>query len=132
VLTHALLPAVLEEGLFRFVPLKVLSPISRKIAVLLSAALFAIVHGSVYKIPYAFAAGVIFAMLDIYFASLLPSLLIHFLNNLLSLTVSYGYLDGIPPLIAYLTVGVLTLTSILYLYSRKDLWQGRLWKRKDR
>ncbi len=81
---HALLPAVLEEALFRYVPLTLISPYSSRSAVLISALLFAVAHCNIAQIPYAFVAGVIFAVLDLACGSILPSIILHFLNNLAS------------------------------------------------
>ena len=84
-LVHALMPALLEELLFRYLPMKLLAPYSRKWCVILSAAYFALIHPSFFKMPYALLAGVIFIGLDIAMDSILPSVILHFLNNALSL-----------------------------------------------
>ena len=89
-ITHVLIPALLEELLFRYLPMRLLSPHSRRGAVIISALMFAFVHHSLYSIPYAFAAGLIFMTLDIASDSIYPSLIIHFLNNLLSLIIIFG------------------------------------------
>ena len=81
---HALLPAVLEEALFRYVPLTLIAPHSKRSAVLISALLFAAAHCNVAQIPYAFAAGIAFAVVDLAVGSILPSVALHLLNNLVS------------------------------------------------
>jgi membrane protease YdiL (CAAX protease family) len=116
---HALLPSILEELLFRYLPIRLLTPRSPKTAVLVSAVLFALAHGSLFKIPYALVAGLIFAALDIYFGSLLPSLIIHLLNNLLSLLSTYGYLEALPPSLIYSAAAGLTALSVIYLATVK-------------
>ena len=85
IFTHAVLTALFEELLFRYVPLAFLSPITKRGAVWISALFFAFAHCSLYQIPYAFIAGVIFAAIDLAFDSIWPSVLIHFLNNLISI-----------------------------------------------
>lgn len=82
---HAALPSVLEEFVFRYFPLRLLMPHSRKSAVIISSLIFGLVHGNAFQIPYALAAGFLFALLDVMYESLLPSLLLHFLNNLISI-----------------------------------------------
>lgn len=84
ILTHAILSSVLEEALFRYVPLSLISPYSRRLAVLVSALLFALVHMNIYQLFYAFFAGLIFATLDVIFDSIIPSVIIHFANNFIS------------------------------------------------
>ena len=83
IVIHALLPALLEEGLFRYIPMKLLLPYSKKWTVILSALFFALIHTNLFQLPYAFAAGVIFLLLDISFGSIIPSVILHFINNLL-------------------------------------------------
>ena len=82
IILHALLPAVLEEALFRYVPLSVISPHSKRSAIVVSALLFAVAHCNVEQMPYAFVAGVIFAVIDLSCGSVLPSVVLHLLNNL--------------------------------------------------
>lgn len=85
ILTHAVLTAICEELLFRYIPLSFISPYTKRGAVLVSALFFAFAHCNLYQIPYAFFAGVIFAVVDLVFDSIWPSVLIHFLNNLVSI-----------------------------------------------
>ena len=81
---HALVPAVLEEALFRYVPLVLIAPYSRKSAVFISAILFAAAHCNIAQIPYAFVAGLVFAVIDLACESVLPSVVLHLCNNLAS------------------------------------------------
>ncbi len=81
---HALLPSVLEEALFRYIPIRYLAPYSKKYAVIISALYFSLVHCNLYQIPYAFAAGLVFAIIDIGAGSILPSVIFHFVNNVIS------------------------------------------------
>jgi membrane protease YdiL (CAAX protease family) len=84
IILHALLPAVLEEALFRYVPLTLIAPHSRRSAVLISAILFSAAHCDLVTFLYAFAAGILFALIDLSCQSILPSVVLHFLNNLAS------------------------------------------------
>ena len=74
-LYHALLPAVLEEALFRYLPMRMLAGHSKRVTVLLSATLFALVHHSLFSIPYAFLAGMIFMLIDLACDSVIPSVI---------------------------------------------------------
>ena len=82
---HALLPAVCEELVFRFIPLVLITPHSKKSAIIISALLFAFVHGNPYQIPYALIAGVIYMALDVATDSVLPSIILHLCNNTVAL-----------------------------------------------
>lgn len=85
IIQKALITALLEELLFRYVPLAYLSGISKRGAILFSACFFALIHLNFYQIPYAFVAGLIFAAVDIAFDSIIPSVVLHFLNNVISI-----------------------------------------------
>ena len=85
----ALVPAVLDELVFRYLPMKLLLPHSPRVCVLLSAAMFSAAHMSVQSFAYAFFAGVIFMTVNVISRSMLPSLIMHFMNNALSISLSY-------------------------------------------
>lgn len=59
-IVHALTPAVLEEALFRYLPMKLILPYSKRFCVFYSAFCFAMIHCNFSQMPYAFVAGVIF------------------------------------------------------------------------
>lgn len=121
---HALLPALLEELLFRYIPIKILRPRSGRWCVILSTLFFSLSHLNLFKIPYAAIAGVIFALIDIYAGGVLPSVIIHFLNNALSLTMMYGYLDGIMPF-GFVTIAVsLCALSLIGALIMKKRYRG--------
>lgn len=84
-LSHALLPALLEEGLMRLCVLSLLARRCPARAVPQSALLFALLHASLYQMPYAFVGGVFLALAVLYGGSVLYAMLFHLLNNLLSL-----------------------------------------------
>ncbi len=88
--TDCVFPAVLEEGLMRFAVLSLLLLWSERHAVWVSALLFALLHASVYQIPYAFVGGLFLALAAVWGASPLYAILFHFLSNLLSLFMQYA------------------------------------------
>ncbi len=120
-LLHALVPAVLEELLFRYVPLRLIARRSARGAVILSSAFFALVHTDFFVIPYALFAGVAFMVLDIALDSVYPSIILHFINNALSVTFVFYGADSAVSTAIYLTLASLTLVSALFifLYRRK-------------
>ena len=112
-LLHALIPAVFEELLFRYVPLKLLKDTPR-CAVAVSAILFAFAHVNAFQIPYALFAGALFAMLCYSTGSVIPSIAVHTLNNVFSLVIIYGY-DGKA---FYITAAILLATSTVFIAVR--------------
>lgn len=93
-LTVAVLPALVEEFAFRGVIMGSLRRHSDALALLTSSAAFALMHGNFVQIPFTFCCGLVFGYLAIRTNSLLPAILVHFLNNALSVTydvlIAYG------------------------------------------
>lgn len=72
-----------EEIVFRGLILKALSPFGKKNAIILSALLFALMHKNIPQAVGAFAIGIIFAIVDTKANSIVPSIIMHSLNNML-------------------------------------------------
>lgn len=125
-LLHALIPAVLEEALFRYIPMKLILPYSKRRCVIYSALCFALIHCSFYQMPYAFVAGLIFMTIDVALGSVWPSVILHFINNAASVVwIKYcsavtGYAIFISSLI------VLSLISLFFLYRRCEKYRALL------
>ena len=119
IIRHALIPAVLEELLFRYLPMRLLLTHSRRWTVLISAFFFALIHHDLFVIPYAFAAGVIFMVVDIAIDSVIPSIIIHFINNLLS--VSLLVFKDNPNFVpfVYIMLGLATVLSLIDIVGGK-------------
>lgn len=126
-LLHALIPAFLEELLFRFLPVNLLKN-EPKTAIIASSIFFAFAHANLFQIPHAFVAGLILSSLYIATDSILPCILMHFLNNTLSLTSIYGY-DGAALWITFAAIVGISLIFIIifrntYLKAAKKLVRG--------
>lgn len=109
--SYALTPAILEELLFRYLPMKLFLPYSPRAAVVISAVTFGFYHMDIFKIPYAILAGAIFMTLDIMADSVWPSVIIHFVNNALSLTLIRYSSDTRTATVIYAVLGVLLVLS---------------------
>ena len=108
---HALLPAIFEELIFRYIPLITIARYSKKWAVIISALTFAAAHMNLFQIPYALLAGVLFMLIDIKAESVIPSVLLHLLNNSLSvLSLVYGIDTAI-----IISVAVLAAVSAVFI-----------------
>ena len=119
-LSHALLPAILEEGLFRYLPMKLIGFENGRACVLISALLFALSHHSVFSIPYAFVAGIAFMIIDIISGSVLPSLFMHLFNNSVSVVLMFYSVDSRLETVVYTVVAVLACCSLIYLFIIRD------------
>ena len=125
IILHALLPAILEEALFRYIPLTLISPHSRRSAIVISSLLFAVAHCNILQIPYAFVAGLAFAVVDLYCESILPSVVLHLLNNLASVfwlwegSVEAFRLPFIVSTVALSVISIVLVTIFRARYAKK-------------
>lgn len=84
VLSSVIVPAFVEEFFFRGLILSNLLPFGRGTAILLSALLFGVMHQSFEQLFYATVAGVVLGFLYVKTRSIWPCVLLHFLNNFIS------------------------------------------------
>lgn len=90
VLIYALIPAVVEEFLFRgiiFVGLK--NKYKAVFAVLVGALLFALVHLSIYQFIYQFILGTVLCLVVYFTGSIFYSMVVHFVNNFVIILWTY-------------------------------------------
>lgn len=89
VVNMAVIPAVVEEFIFRgliFHGLKRRNPFW---AIIISAFLFGLMHMNINQFLYAFAMGVFFAMITYATGSMWPSMVMHFIYNAQSVVLSH-------------------------------------------
>jgi membrane protease YdiL (CAAX protease family) len=89
VFVMAVLPAVIEELLFRGVILKSLKQYGTVMAVLLSSAMFAAFHLNPAQTVYQFILGIMFAAIALRTGNLVLCMLLHFINNFLIITYTF-------------------------------------------
>lgn len=125
------IPPLVEEIMFRGVILQSLRRYGDGFAVMISAMMFGLYHGNFIQMVFAFICGLVMGFVVIRTNSLLPSILIHFINNSVSLVVEmvsryYGqnmanYVDNIVSL-AIVALGIIAFSVLVakrQLFSRK-------------
>ncbi len=80
-LSVAILPPLVEELLFRGVILRGLLRFGSRFAVLASASLFAVLHGNVPQMVFAFFCGLMMGLLVVKTGNIWTSVAVHFINN---------------------------------------------------
>lgn len=115
ILEHALVPALLEELLFRYLPLRMIPKREARLLILLSSLFFAFAHTSLFSIPYALLAGVVYISVDLMTDSIIPSLVMHFVNNLVSVLLIYYNGNNDAKIAVFVTFGLLFTLSLGYL-----------------
>ncbi|MBO5797790.1 MAG: CPBP family intramembrane metalloprotease [Clostridia bacterium] len=88
--TYAILPALVEELVFRGWMLGALQPFGERRALLLSALIFGLIHGNLTQMPFAFILGLLFGYVFLRTGRLWPCMVLHFLNNGLSVMLDYA------------------------------------------
>lgn len=130
----AIFPAVTEEFLFRGLVLKGSLSLGNIPAILISAAAFSLYHTSPSQTIYQFAIGVIYAVIAITSDSVIPTTVIHFLNNFIIIVFNYylpdfSLMGGVK--IVSVVLGVLCVAIGLYI-SLKGVKFSSENKKKDK
>lgn len=106
------LAPVTEELMFRRLILRRLLPWGDRFAVTASALLFALIHGNLSQIPYAFLVGLLLGTVAVYTGSVVPTILIHAFVNLLGSGLLLGLgMDEVVSVVmaAVLIAGIVSL-----------------------
>lgn len=123
VISTALTPAFAEEFGFRGILMGTLRKYGDSFAIIVSAIMFGAMHGNIIQIPFAFILGLIFGYVDCKTNSIIPSIVIHFVNNfyavILDILQSQGTVSNrtfaiinLSLFIAFLVLGVLAFLMI--------------------
>jgi len=122
-LVHAFVPAVLEEALFRYIPMKLILPYSKRWCIIYSALYFALIHCSFSQMPYAFIAGVIFMVINVCIGNIWPSLILHFVNNAVSV-IWIKYCSGVTATVIFIiSLAILTAISLVFIYKNRKAYR---------
>ena len=90
------LAPVFEEVIYRGLILKVITPYSKSAAILVSALAFGLMHGNIPQAASAFCTGLIYAIIALKCGSIIPTIIIHSLNNLIVNAPELAGAMGIP------------------------------------
>jgi len=93
----AVVPAFIEESMYRGVFYNEYRKVNPIGAIFLSAFLFGILHGNLNQFTYAFFMGIVFALMIEATDSILSTMILHFLTNGTSVVILYAY----PKLLSY-------------------------------
>ena len=133
ILIFAIIPAIGEELIFRSLIQKLIYQMSNNIhiGIWVSAAVFSLIHFQVYHAIPMFAMGLLFGYLLIWSGSIFLPMLVHFLNNLITITIEYLQFHGklseevtetiSTPLIS--GIFVLLVTGILFYMKKNSNWK---------
>ncbi len=118
IVSTAVVPAFAEEFAYRGIFLGVLRKYGDAFAIVTSAIVFGAMHGNLEQIPFAFILGLIFGFITCKTNSIIPAIIVHFINNFYAVilnTLSEGSFlsDRLLYTLNYLIIAVLLLAGIL-------------------
>lgn len=127
----AFLPAVCEEVAHRGMLLRAYQPLGTWKAILISSLMFGLLHINIEQFFYATIIGLFLGLLTMMCNSIVPAMIIHFMNNALSSYLLFSEVNGLPFGKFILTIeGVLTsnvfvgmLLSIIIIIAL--VWLGK-------
>ena len=127
IFVFCLLPAILEEMIYRGYILRTLRRHGDGFALVVSSVLFALMHGNILQIPFAFIVGMVCGYLVIKTGRIWLGMMLHFLNNFMSTLLSYADLftatDELKQkmyLIVFSIIGTVGLIALLILFAMSD------------
>ncbi len=126
----AVLPALLEELVFRGYVLRALRPYGDWFAVVVSAVLFGLMHGNILQIPFALLVGIALGWLYVMTDNIWLPVAVHFCNNAMSTLLDFLSMDmgeeakGIYFTLVLLAIAVTGgVAFVVLLVQRSDLFR---------
>lgn len=90
-----LIGPICEELLYRGVIISLLKPYGKGLAVFFSAFLFGYMHGNIPQFASAFAGGLVFAAIAVKYDSLVPTIVMHIMNNTIASIKDFADVLGV-------------------------------------
>lgn len=111
-----LIGPVVEEIVYRGLIIKLLSPFGNGVAIFFSALLFGLMHGNIPQAASAFAGALIYASVAVYCKSIVPTIIIHIINNVFASLTDIGDAVGWSSASEfYLAIEIVMLFAGLYM-----------------
>ena len=127
IISTAVVPAFAEEFAFRGILMGTLRKFGDAFAIIASAIVFGAMHGNIVQVPFAFILGLVFAYVDCKTNSILPSIIIHFINNFYAVMLddlqNTGVVsDRVFMMIYFILIAVFCILGLVsfFLIIRKD------------
>lgn len=95
-LCFAVVPAIVEEYVFRGVILSAMGTVNVKMAILFSSIFFALLHFELGSVSYGFLYGLLFAVVRVSTGNLIYPVLMHFAFNGMNVALAYMHIETFP------------------------------------
>ena len=128
----SILTAIVEEYALRGHVLGNLRKYGDAFAVIMSAAIFALMHGNLIQVPFALLSGVALAVFTLKTKSIWPAVVAHAINNGLSVIITYlmEFIGEDPAMVLYTCVMYILIvigivTTVIFAFSTGDTPLGK-------
>ena len=120
----AFLAPLAEELLFRGLILRTLEPMGKQFAIVVSSALFGLLHGNIIQLPFAFLSGLVMGYVAAEY-SLLWAIVLHVVNNFV-LSDLMNRLNGLVPglgdwIFIFVMIAGALAAVVIFILRRKDV-----------
>lgn len=114
---------IVEETLYRGIALHLLKPYGKGMAVIVSSLIFGLMHGNISQAASAFAVALVMGTITVQCGSIIPTIIIHLLNNLIATMPDFSNALG-SDLIYNIYIGIVILclvlgTLVIFAYHKK-------------
>lgn len=128
IVVYAVVPAVVEEFVFRGVILGAYNRVDVKMGILLSSLFFALLHFSFGSVLYGFFFGLLFAVVRLATDNLAYTMVMHGLFNTINVLLSYMRLGEIPMVAVggIFAVAIISFVILIMIFFQKNTIDTRM------
>ncbi|MGN1113746.1 MAG: lysostaphin resistance A-like protein [Oscillospiraceae bacterium] len=117
-----ILGPIAEELIYRGVILSILKPYGKWAAVIISALFFGLMHGNIPQAVPAFCGAIVYGLIAVRFNSIIPTIIIHMLNNGLTMYTDFASALHWPEAPYYaVIIGIILIGFYIMLTRMKEL-----------
>lgn len=122
IIVFAVVPAIVEEFVFRGLILGAYSKVDARAGILISSLFFALLHFSFGSVMYGFFFGLLFAVVRIATDNLIYTMIMHCLFNLINVLLSYMKLGKVSEVVIVLIfiLAIMLFITLVILFFKKN------------
>ena len=124
IISLSIIPPLVEEFAYRGIVLGSLRQYGDGFAILVSSVLFGLMHANFLQTPCTFIAGLILGFLTVRLNSILPAMIIHFLNNFSAVILTIieknfgSYYQTLVQNLFFLTLILIGILCLIYILNK--------------
>ena len=128
IVVYAVVPAVVEEFVFRGVILGAYSKVDVRAGIMISSLFFALLHFSLGSVLYGFFFGLLFTVVRLATDNLSYTMVMHCLFNTINVLLSYMRLEEIPTVavIGLFAVAIIGFVILIMIFFQKNTIDTRM------